>query len=240
MLYESGCRIGELIYLKIGPVKFDAYGAQLFVTGKTGFRRVRVVACVPYLLGWMNEHPLKNEPEAYLWLSNRMGPFSYGGITRMLKVTSKRAGIRKKMNPHNFRHSRASYLANHLTEAQMKEYFGWTQDSKMAGIYVHLSGRDVDNALLKVYGIDNGGQKEESLLKPRGCPRCSETNQATNKFCQKCGLPLDQAAISDVLHKDLDRHEADKILDGLLQDDEFREMFVRKLETLKTSYQRSH
>jgi integrase/recombinase XerD len=176
-LYESGCRIGELICLKINQVKFDDLGAQLFVTGKTGFQRVRVVACVPYLLEWMNEHPLKNEPEAYLWLSDRMGPLTYNGITRMLRLVSKKAGIIKKMNPHNFRHSRATYLANHLTEAQMKEHFGWVQDSDMASIYVHLSGHDVDNALLKVYGMQNDEVKQESILKAKECARCRQVNQ---------------------------------------------------------------
>ena len=111
----------------------------------------------------------------------------------------------------------------------MKEYFGWAQASNMAAIYVHLSGRDVDNALLKVYGIENHEQKQESLLKPKDCPRCGETNQATNKYCQKCGMLLDQAAISDIVQKDMDRSEADKMLDGLLLDEEFREMFVRKI-----------
>jgi len=37
----------------------------------------------------------------------------------------------------------------------VKKYFGWNQASKMAAIFVHLSGRDVDNVLLKVYGIEN-------------------------------------------------------------------------------------
>jgi hypothetical protein len=34
----------------------------------------------------------------------------------------------------------------------MKEYLGWTQASEMAAVYVHLSGRDVDSALLKLAG----------------------------------------------------------------------------------------
>jgi len=232
-LYESGCRIGELIFLKVGQVKFDEHGAQLFVTGKTGFRRVRVVASVPYLTDWINRHPHKNDPEAFFWLNNWLKPFSYNGITGMLRRIAGKAGIKKKMNPHNFRHSRATYLANFLTEAQMKEYFGWTQDSKMAAVYVHLSGRDVDNALLKVYGIDNGGQKQESVLKPKNCLRCGDTNQATNKYCQKCGMPLDQKVISEIMQKDLERREADKFLDSLLQDEEFREMFVRKINQTK-------
>jgi integrase len=65
-LYESGCRIGEIIYLKISKVKFDGYGVQLFVAGKTGPRRVRIVACVPYLLEWLNGHPFKDNTKAYL------------------------------------------------------------------------------------------------------------------------------------------------------------------------------
>jgi len=33
-----------------------------------------------------------------------------------------------------------------LTEAQMKEYLGWVGDSRMASTYVHLSGRNIDDA----------------------------------------------------------------------------------------------
>lgn len=123
-LYESGCRIGELIYIKINQVKFDDYGAQLCVTGKTGFRRVRVVSCVPYIVEWINKHPFKDDPKAYLWLNRKLEPFYYTGFSQMLYRIAKRAGIKKRVNPHNFRHSRATYLANFLTEAQMKEFFG--------------------------------------------------------------------------------------------------------------------
>ena len=39
-LYESGCRIGELLALQIKHVKIDDFGAVLLVNGKTGQRRV--------------------------------------------------------------------------------------------------------------------------------------------------------------------------------------------------------
>jgi hypothetical protein len=46
----------------------------------------------------------------------------------------------------------------------MKEYFGWVQSSDMASVYVHLSGRDVDSALLKLHGmIQEDGVKEDML-----------------------------------------------------------------------------
>ena len=191
MLYESGCRIGELMGIKLKNIKFDQYGAQLFVDGKTGFRRVRTIISVPYLQEWINKHPRKDDPEAFLWVSKDGTSVGYARMKRILEVLGKRAGIKKKVNPHNFRHSRATYLANHLTEAQMKEHFGWTQSSRMASVYVHLSGRDVDNALLKVYGMKNNEEKEESELKPKTCQRCEQINPATNKFCSRCGAILD-------------------------------------------------
>jgi integrase/recombinase XerD len=36
VLCESGCRVGEILSLKVGGVRFDQYGAVLFVDGKTG------------------------------------------------------------------------------------------------------------------------------------------------------------------------------------------------------------
>ncbi|MEA3378864.1 MAG: hypothetical protein U9Q69_04460 [Nanoarchaeota archaeon] len=49
----------------------------------------------------------------------------------MIRKLFKEAGVDKKHNPHTFRHSRASYLANYLTEFQMNQYFGWVQGSDM-------------------------------------------------------------------------------------------------------------
>jgi site-specific recombinase XerD len=43
-LYDSGSRIGELLPLKLKHVSFDQYGAVLRVTGRTGDRRIRLVA----------------------------------------------------------------------------------------------------------------------------------------------------------------------------------------------------
>lgn len=218
--------------MNINHVIFDEYGAQLFVNGKTGFRRVRVVACVSYLTDWLNRHPQKHDPEARLWLNYWLKPCKYGAVLDMLHRISIKASVNKRINPHNFRHSRATFLANHLTDAQLKEHFGWTQDSKMAGVYIHLSGRDVDSALLKVYGINSAIEKNESILKPKECLRCSLSNSPTNLFCSRCGLPLDEATKAAVMKKDIERKQADGVLDKLIEDREFRELLLRKISQM--------
>ncbi len=173
-LYETGCRIGELLFLRLKHAVIDQYGAQLRVSGKTGARRLRIILSVPYLTAWLNRHPQKEEPSARLWCNSKGRVMSYGGMRSMLDRLGRRAGVKKALNPHMFRHSRATHLANHLTEAQMKEYFGWVQGSDMASIYVHLSGRDVDHAILKLYGITNDeNQNDGTKMKPKSCPRRS-------------------------------------------------------------------
>jgi len=64
-----------------------------------------------------------------------------------------------------FRHSQASRLANDITEAQMNEYFGWMQGSKMPTVYVHMSGRNVDQRLLEIKGVKTPA-KEEARTQP--------------------------------------------------------------------------
>src|SRR5574341_135605 len=237
VMYESGCRIGEILSLRIKQVKFDTLGGYLMVNGKTGARRVRIVSSVPFLTTWINEHPLKEIPDASFWIrrrGNELEMISYAAVSQVLRRLQRKAKITKPVHPHNFRHSRATYLANHLTESQMKEYLGWVQASKMAAVYVHLSGRDIDNAILKTYGIqtENNG-KQESLLKPQACQRCSETNPATNKYCFKCGFPLDEKERLQLLETNLQRSEADRIMDELIKDEEFKRFLEEKITKLK-------
>lgn len=74
----------------------------------------------------------------------------------------------------------------------MREFFGWTKDSDMSSIYVHLSGRDVDETLFKHYGVDLEEEikKEESPTKPKTCPRCKFVNSPAAKFCMQCSAVL--------------------------------------------------
>jgi hypothetical protein len=82
----------------------------------------------------------------------------------------------------------------------MKQYLGWVQGSDMAAIYVHLSGRDVDNALLRMHGIVTEDTKDVQMS-PKQCTRCNTMNSPTTKFCSKCGLALDIKAALEIEEK---------------------------------------
>lgn len=232
VLYESGCRIGEILTLRIKNITFDEYGAQLIVDGKTGQRRVRIISAVPYLQEWLNKHIFKDDPDSWVWLNERKKVLKYNSALDLFIRLKKEAGIKKPVNPHNFRHSRATFLAKHLTERQLREFFGW-KDFRMADVYVHLAGRDVDTALLKMYGIEvKENNNNESKLKPRNCPRCKEVNPVTNKFCSKCGMVIDEKTVIEIIERDTERKQADDILDKLLENEEFKLYFLQKIKEL--------
>jgi site-specific recombinase XerD len=144
--YESGCRIGETLSLRIRNVSFDQYGAVLRVDGKTGPRRVRVIAAAPAVAQWLDIHPLRGDVDASLWVGvgtvGRGEQLGYFGARMLLRRLVARAGLNKRVYSHLMRHSRATELASMLTEAQMKEMLGWVQGSDMPATYVHMSGRD--------------------------------------------------------------------------------------------------
>ncbi len=188
---EAGTRPGEILSLKIKHVKFDQYGAIIAVDGKTGTRPVRIVSSVPNLASWLDSHPLKENPNAPLWiqLDNLTEPLDEDGARALLCRLVERSNLSKRINLKLFRHSEATKMASHLTEMQMRLRHGWTPSSKMPENYVHMNNADVDQAILSQYGIVP--QNKESMTLPKKCHICDMPNAPSANICHKCGKPLD-------------------------------------------------
>jgi len=84
-----------------------------------------------------------------------------------------------------------------FTEAQLCQYMGWIPGSREAATYVHLSGRDMDRAVLKVNGLVDEEESEDSKFKAVTCPRCGIMNSPESKACPHCGIPLDLASVME-------------------------------------------
>ncbi|MBI5065043.1 tyrosine-type recombinase/integrase [Candidatus Woesearchaeota archaeon] len=241
ILWESGCRIGELVNLRIKDVVFDKHGTILNVFGKTGARTIRLISSTPYVAQWLQIHQNREDRNSYLLINigntNKGKRMSYSLVRKNLGLLFKKCGIQKRCNPHSFRHARATFLANHLTEFQMNQYFGWTQGSNMPSTYVHMSGKNTDSALLKIYGLCSEEDKKESMIKPKKCPRCSNLNSFECSFCSVCGSPLDIKTIMELEEKEKqvkqETNRSEKIMQLLLQDSSLREVLLQKLTELK-------
>ena len=192
-LYESGSRPEEFLRLSNIDYKIDTNGAIFILRGKTGERRIRIISFAKLLQQWLDVHPLKNQRQFPLWISQATNynnqPLGLRGAQLIIEEALSKAKLDKNKRLYLLRHSRATHLCKHLTEAQMCVFFGWQQGTKVVRRYIHLSGKDLDNTLLSI--SEEGKQvikQDEYLLKTKKCNRCSETLSPTHQFCGRCGL----------------------------------------------------
>jgi len=220
-LYESGARIGELRNLKIKDVVFDDFGCLVNLFGKTGYRKVRLIGSTPAISQWLElQHPKKDDLNSYLFCNthkkNIGGKLSYQSIRDVLQRLKRRTGFKKPLNPHIFRHSRATELSEHLTDAQRCNFFGWIQGSQVCRVYTHL--QDTDRAILELNGLVEKDKNKDGRFKNIICPRCKFSNPYGSEICKNCSMGLDIKSIEKyedkqrLINKFLDPEELDRYL----------------------------
>ena len=131
---------------------------------------------------------------------------------------------RTEVVPYTLRHSRATHLATELREATMKEYFGWTQGSDMTEVYIHLSGKDIDREIMKMYGIE----EEEDETTKKECDRCNKEYKGTENYCPRCGKAFDyEAEIDRETVKDSSKGVTEQKIEGI--EEEKEEKIINKV-----------
>ena len=182
LLWETGIRIGELLNIRKEDIEETEYGFLIRVSGKTGVRAVPVIMSAPQLAQYLNSVG-----------QGKLFNISYDHFRYVLKKLAEKAGIKKRIYPHLFRHSRATLLAKkRVGEHIMRQYFGWDEDSEMPSIYVHLAASDVEDAILELYEYEGKKVGRESIP----CWRCGHQNLPGSRYCNRCGSPLDQSRVA--------------------------------------------
>ena len=228
LLTETGARVGEIGGLRLADVYQDEFGFLIHLNGKTGEREDRVIYSGPVLAEWLNTHPLRHNQNAPLFVQGRDGKaLAYQGICTVLKKLAKLAGFEhKKCNPHIFRHSRATLMAEQgWPEPIIKEYLGWEKDSKMLSTYSHIGSKQANRYMLVKHGI-KPKDDQSPQLKTQLCATCHKENEPQAKFCQRCGRPLSHEAILKYNHK---KREAYDALNQIADEPEFKEVISRLL-----------
>lgn len=231
LLYETGARIGEILELKKKYIHLDANRPYIEVTGKTGPRSLGIATSVSYLGQYLetvqnisDDKPIWKEVGNNIYNKNAE-PLEYDSIRRQIEKIAERAGIKKRVNPHTFRHSRATALSLILTESELCNYMGWVPGSGMAGVYVHLSGRqNLGSTYEKIYNLPHEEKKEE--VKVINCPRCQLANDKSRFYCGRCGSPL---TIEESMRANRALKWSDDVIQAILDDPDKKKMIIEKI-----------
>jgi integrase/recombinase XerD len=214
LLWDLNARNHEVALLKIKHVRLSQrYGeAEIPHESKTGSGPALLMCSFPYVRDWLNEHPFRNEPNAYVicnlttgsaitadtlatvmkQLRKRIiGLIQSGSITDIQEKENLERLIKtKKWNPYCIRHSAITADSDYLPEFALRKKARWVMNSKQPSRYIKARmGNDLKEKILIQNGIisDLEMQKKPSIL---NCSRCSLVNPVENKYCSKCSYPL--------------------------------------------------
>ncbi|MEM4143587.1 MAG: site-specific integrase [Candidatus Bathyarchaeia archaeon] len=234
VLFEGALRPGELLSMSIKSVDFKNEYCLIAVNGKTGLKRLPLIISYKPLLEWLRNHPSAADPNAPLWCSlapNRKGQrLCYMHFRLIIKRIARHAGLKKTVWPYIFRHSTLTAMAKVLTEPRLELFAGWAHGSRMTRRYVHFSARDLEDAILGLYGL-RSKEPKDTMLQPIKCERCGDLNSPGSLRCGRCGLVLDM-----VLAQKLEEDAKNEIVDLKKQIAELKTMISNALET-RTSQQ---
>jgi site-specific recombinase XerD len=174
-MYDTGCRIGEELNIKIKDLYLDVKNPYVAVNGKGNKMR-------PLLLSEKTVHTIRlyikmffgnyPNPDGYLFYSNHGGIFkqmSEDAINDRLYIISEKANrncskVPLHMHCHQLRHSAASHwLQDGVNIAQISRYLGH-ESLETTRIYLGISREELEQALSKREDLfDNQTKKYKDL-----------------------------------------------------------------------------
>jgi integrase/recombinase XerD len=142
IMYSCGLRVSEVVNLRISQLYFDA--GIIRVTGKGDKERLVPIgrAAAKYIkiyLATIRVHiKIKPGNEDILFLNRRGAKLSRIMIFLIIKDLVKKAGIKKTVSPHTFRHSFATHLVEGGADLRAVQEMLGHESITTTEIYTHL------------------------------------------------------------------------------------------------------
>jgi len=142
LLYSCGLRVSELVNLKISQLYFDvgfirALGKgdkeRLIPIGRSAIKYVNI-----YLKNIRIHISIKPGNEDILFLNRRGSKLTRVMVFLIIKDLAKKAGIKKTISPHTFRHSFATHLVEGGADLRAVQEMLGHESITTTQIYTHL------------------------------------------------------------------------------------------------------
>jgi integrase/recombinase XerD len=153
-LYSAGLRVSELVNLKISNI-YDDVGF-LRILGKGNKERLTPIgkSALKFIESYQyevrNHVHIKPGHEDYLFLNKLGSRISRVSIFTLIKNLALRAGIRKNISPHTFRHSFATHLIEGGADLRAVQEMLGHESITTTEIYTHLD-RDYLKQMIKEF-----------------------------------------------------------------------------------------
>lgn len=171
-LLDGMCRISEALGLKISDFDYATRTVSIPASIAKN-RKARIIPVQEQTARLLRELIAENKTDFdsdYIFLTNYGGPMNPSHFRHRLVKYGKRAGIKKKIHPHLFRHTAATmFLENGGDIRHLQRLLGHS-DLRMVQRYTHLSNKSLIDQHAKYSALNN---VMSNLNKPRKIKRAN-------------------------------------------------------------------
>lgn len=154
-LYSCGLRVSELINVKLSNINFRL--GIIKIEGKGNKERIIPLSrnarqeIKQYLKVYRDYLDIEKNYEDYLYLNKRGTSLSRVMVFNIIKHLAERAGIKKSVSPHTFRHSFASHLVNGGADLRAVQDMLGHESILTTEIYTHLDDHYLKDTINKFH-----------------------------------------------------------------------------------------
>lgn len=213
LIWDTGARAEEALTIQMKHVSVQQDRLKVKIRGnkRSSDRRVEIFQGRKLLVDYIQQHPKKNDPEAYLFPPSKNN--QHHDETSRFYTFSSRAPIRRKIHQarrkaeldfktenepfHIFRKAMTTFYV-------VNEVLSWEQVCERQGkspempTYLKMAMQDIDSSAAEGFGLDKEKREMEHRMKapallPRKCRECGKENKCINEVCQDCGKELPES-----------------------------------------------
>lgn len=156
VFFATGARVYEISNIRVENINLNS--GLIRIMGKGGKERYIQISNTA-VLDILRKYYEENEPEikksGYFFINNRGKRYTEQSIRLMLKKYTLKAGIQRKITPHMFRHSFATYLIEEGVDVSCVQQILGHSSIKTTQIYIHVAAKKQADILRELHPRNN-------------------------------------------------------------------------------------
>ena len=147
MFYSTGCRVGEMVNVKISDIDF--YNKTIKVMGKGS--KERIVYYGDYASKYLEDYLKNKDKKGYLFTNKRGEKLTIEEVEYIVRDIMKHISIKTHVTPHTLRHTFATHLLNNGADIRTVQELLGHANLSTTGIYTHVSSDRLKDVYLKSF-----------------------------------------------------------------------------------------
>lgn len=147
MFYSTGCRVSEMINVKISDIDFTNKTIRIMGKGS----KERIVYFGDYASKYLDNYLSKVKCDKYLFTNKKGEKLTINEVEQIVKDIMKHISIKTHVTPHTLRHTFATHLLNNGADIKTVQELLGHANLSTTGIYTHISSDRLKDIYFKTF-----------------------------------------------------------------------------------------